>query len=180
MRPVAVGPITEMNSRWRQFCWCGVKNSKIAGCSGVGPSPAKQPKYRSAPRTLPASIDPDRTIRKRERKRMNIKELAEISGATLAPHLPGRELISFEVLTCGDVAVHLADGSKQTIAARRRAGDGVLPSCVVTAETFVDLMGRYASLPLGARLEGRQFIRRNAIAADGKPCIRFSEAGRDV
>jgi hypothetical protein len=41
-------------------------------------------------------------------------------------------------------------------------------------------MGRYAALPIGARPEGRKFFRRSAIAADGKRCLRFSEAGRDV
>jgi hypothetical protein len=109
-----------------------------------------------------------------------VKSLANEAGATLAPALSGRELVSFEVMRGGDIAVETADGSKFTVASRRHARDGVVPSGVATAEDFLQIMGRHAALPIGARPEGRRFIRRTAIAADGKPCLRFSEAGRDV
>jgi hypothetical protein len=109
-----------------------------------------------------------------------LKEIAEISGATLAPALPGGELISFKVLRSGDIAIELADGTKATIASQRHLDGQTAKPNVFTAETFLDLMGRYAALPIGAQPEGRRFIRRSAVAADGEPCIRFSEAGRDV
>src|SRR5215211_5754683 len=109
-----------------------------------------------------------------------IKDLAKSSGATLAPALPGRELVSFEVLQCGDIAIELADGTRTSILSRRHLDGVACPPRVFTAEAFLDLMGRYAALPIGARPEGRRFIRRTAIAADGKTCLRFSEAGRDV
>ena len=109
-----------------------------------------------------------------------VKSLANEVGATLAPALSGRELVSFEIMPGGDIAVEIADGSKFTIASRRHTRETVVPSDVVTAEDFLQIMGRHAALPIGARPEGRRFIRRAAIAADGKTCLRFSEAGRDV
>jgi len=161
------------------MCLDGVKGLGIAGNSGSTSFPAEEPNRIDRRRaTLPAPIYPDNG---NERARMStIKELAENSGATLAPELPGRELISFEILRSGDIAIELSDGTKTSILARRHLDGAALPPRVVTAEGFLDLMGRYAALPIGARPEGRRFIRRTAIAADGKPCLRFSEAGRDV
>ena len=75
--------------------------------------------------------------------------------------------------------MELADGTKTSILTRRHACGAILPSHVVTAETFLDLMGRYAVLPIGVSPEGRRFIRRTAIA-DGNRCLRFTEPGRDA
>jgi hypothetical protein len=109
-----------------------------------------------------------------------IQELAVSVGAALAAPITGRELVAFEVMRGGDIAVEIADGSKFTIASRRHARETVVPSDIATAEDFLQIMGRHAALPIGARPEGRRFIRRTAIAADGKSCVKFSEAGRDV
>src|SRR4051794_10236745 len=104
-----------------------------------------------------------------------IKELAEMNGAKMAEPLCGNELVSFKVLRSGNIEVGVADGSTMTVASRSNAGDGPLPPDFITAERFLEVVGKYAALPVGASPEGRKFIRRAALDPAGRPCMRFSE-----
>jgi hypothetical protein len=114
-----------------------------------------------------------------DRKTGLVASMAVEAGARLPQGLPASELVAFEVRPGGAIAVELADGTKTNIASERQASAAFFPAFVIGAETFLRWMGRYASLPIGASPVGRRFVRRSAVVG-GKPCVRFSEAGRDV
>jgi hypothetical protein len=109
-----------------------------------------------------------------------IKSIASEVGADLAPPLSGRELVTFKILQSGNVHVALADGTTYIIAARRHAGDDVLPCDIVTAENFIELLALDVELPIEGPVVGRRYFRRAATGTAGERCIHFSEAGRDV
>jgi len=158
----------------------GVKGSVIAGNSGgsMSFSPRKSQQLIGAPWLL-LPRPPIKITGKVETLNETVKRIADSSGAILPAALRATELVSFEVLQSGEVEIELADGTKCIIVTHRHSGAYKF-SAGVTAEDFISLVGRFAVLPIGARPEGRRFIRRNAIAADGTRCVRFTEAGRDV
>jgi hypothetical protein len=108
-----------------------------------------------------------------------VNRLADEIGATLSPTLPASEVVSFEALRDGTIAIDLANGTRTVILPDHRA-NAAIPSNILGAESFLRWMGRYAAIPIGVNPVGRKFFRRASIAADGGRCVRFAEAGRDV
>jgi hypothetical protein len=114
-------------------------------------------------------------------KTNHVSEIARNVGASLAQKAESTELVSFEILRNGNISVERRDGEKFTIAAARHAPCGTeLPRNILLAEQFLKIVGPLTTVALGARPEGRRFFQRMARDPDGKPCVRFSEAGRDV